>query len=356
MGHLRLNALAFGVVVALAGAQSALAGPLPTTGGDPFVINNDYGTTGRVTVIGNTDFPATSVYTPTPAQAAGCANPAACTADELIGQNVFFQDTGTADVNVLLDGTVPQNTVPTNGFGPDGGNWNLRLSYSVQGIASFIDCLSCDGINTVGDGTLDSNSDGAIDTGFLGLSGGTAPFVVAGNDSLVPTFDTSGTSIIDVFYEDLANPGSANDGKQVLSLVVFDSEFTGSSVNLFTEVDYGFLGGGSDAFVENFFQFENAVNIGGTLYDTFYDIWEQGESGLYTFPIMVAAATDFNVEPSLVPVSGGSCPAGSICRSTDLNISTRFFARVPEPATLALTGMAMFGAGVAATRRRKEAA
>jgi hypothetical protein len=336
-----VRSLGFAAGLLAAGVAHAV-GP---TGGDTFNLITDYGTTGDVTVLGSVDFPATSVYTP---GAGDCPLTGCTSADDLIGDTVGFSDDGSGVINTITVGNVP--TAPALNYGVD---WNLTLDYHIEGTAEFIDCIQCVANPAfIPDGTLDSNTDGNIDTALLGIDGVAAPFTIRGTDALVPDFDTAGASIIDIYYNDLLNPGSTNDGVQVLQLVLTDFELDAATVILFTEADYSFCAPTCSTYVQDFFTFTTPVSLNGNDYDSFYEIWLAGET--FAVPFNVVAVTDFNVTPNAVPVcvAAGEDDCATLQRSTDLNVSTRFFAPVPEPGILALFSTGLLALGFMVRRRR----
>jgi len=341
-------AISVAVVVAASGTAGAVE-----YGDNLFLDVADYGVTDTFNVF-DSNVQATSAYT-APLGTTG--------ADDLIGTLVPVTDTSTAgQVNALL--------LEEAGLGNTAGlltDYNILFSYTLSGKATFID-----GSALVPDGTLDyytvcdgagspsggCTAAGEILVGSDGIIDGSLELTNHGLDAIDPTFDSGKITLT---FEDVTGTilGAGNTVKLVeLDLDAFTA--SGPDVVLYTSAEYswykdniGDFSATEQDLIENFFNFVTALDIGGTGYNSWYDIWANGtDVGL---PILLAQRSDFNVDPDKVPqCTTGDCT--TLTRSTNLNITTeaRVEAQlVPEPGLLALMSVGMLVVGVAGRRSRR---
>lgn len=211
----------------------------------------------------------------------------------------------------------------------------LTAKYPADPAALNIDDLN--GANSAGNGFSNAQ---LFPYGFMGTWGLTYSYTIVGT-----TVDTNGDTVADnvafssgyfnVFYQD------GGVAKQVLRLNLTGSTSTANNLALFGKISFDFDGNGSDdsnSFTSSFWN--NADNG-----KTFYETWA-------TDPSVITWQLDTNVVPPLPAANQLWAEANGLFRQSDLNGQIAF--NVPEPATLALMGLALAGAGVV-SRRRKQA-
>lgn len=267
---------------------------------DPITITNPFGTTSPFNSLGATDLPVTSVYVNDGTIAQGNE------ATGLIGTTLAFTDNGF--------GTIGQfapllGSGPTVGYGDD---WELDFSYSLSGVASFVDGAAN---ALLADGTLDGNGDGVIDQ----------------FDAIIPTYSGG---VFEFFFRNK----QTNASTKVLEMNLSGFQVSGPSVIFDAAVDYSWYAGGS-SLVDNFFTDDSGY--------TFYELAQSG--GAVAQAQEISFRADFNVDPNLLPTCEDAACA-NLTRDTDLNLSAVF--AVPEPTSIAILGLGLLGLGL---RRKTKA-
>ncbi|MDO6487694.1 PEP-CTERM sorting domain-containing protein [Colwellia sp. 6_MG-2023] len=269
---------------------------------DPISISTPFGATSFFNALGATNLPVTSTYVNDGTISMGSE------ASDLVGASLAFTDMGVGTIGQL---SPLLGTGTTASYGND---WVLDFTYTLTGVAEFIDGGAVGGLIT--DNTLDVDGNGVID------------FV----DAISPTY-TGGT--FEFFYR---NVTTANTTK-VLELDLNNFDVNGPNVVFNSVVNYDWYTAGSDALVENLFIDDSGY--------TFYELATAG--GTITEAQDISFRTDFNIDPNLLPTCDDAT-CDTISRTTDINLSGVF--AVPEPTSIAILGLGLLGLGL---RRKTKA-